>query len=164
MDTPQNLTTEKPKTDESAQTVSLSPYEIHGQTYIDFCAVQGMMTKEDGEIKQMSAGEFAGMIGVRRETLYDWQKRIPNFWDRVQERRKQIGGQNRIMKVYNGLYLRAAAGNPQAAAIWLANHDPDFRMPTQPVKHELGNSWAALLEQKRKAIDGEVADGSSPTN
>lgn len=141
--------------------VMISPQQ---ESYITFCSIQGMVVEEDGTIRKMTAQQFADRIGVHRDTLYDWQKRIPNFWDLVAKERKRLGGQNRVAKVYNGLFLKAAKGDAKAAAIYLANHDPNFRMPAQKVEHEAGNSWAALLQQKRKnasdVIEGEVVDAS----
>jgi hypothetical protein len=45
--------------------------------------------------------------------------------------------------------------------LFLANFDTDFHMPTEKVEHEMGNSWAALIESKRKVVD---VDGSSTDN
>lgn len=174
METLQTPTTDSQTANKGGRPVGMTPVAIHGDSYIDYCAIQGLVTTEDGEVKRMTATEFAHAIDVNRTTLYEWQKIIPNFWDKVQERRKQIGGQARIMKVYNGLYLKAAAGNPQAASLWLANHDPNFRMPAQKVEHEVGAGLADLMKRVRDAqpeqpqqpevIEGEVVDGDQPNN
>jgi len=136
--------------------------------YIDFCSIQGLVTLEDGSTRIMTATEFAKRHGVDRTTLYYWQKSIPNFWMKVQDRRKELGSNTRIMKVYNGLYLKAAMGDSKAAALWLANHDPDFRMPTQKLEHGIDGGLADMLnvarERKQKQsqiLEGEVIDGKT---
>lgn len=134
--------------------------------YIDFVAVGGLITEEDGNVIVMRATQFAQKIQVSRQTLYDWQKNIPNFWDRVATRRKELGGNSRIQQVWNGVYLKARTGNPQAAALWLANFDPNFRMPAQKVEHGLDGGIADLLNkarERRRSIEGEVVESKTNT-
>lgn len=130
------------------------------ELYIDYLAVGGFITKENGEITRMTVAEFAEKIEVSVQTLYNWRESIPNFWDRVNTRRRKLGSEMRVQRVWAGLYLKAAAGNPKAAAIFLANHDKEFRMPTEKVEHELGNTWASLVRKKSQTLEGEVVDGS----
>lgn len=135
------------------------------QQYIDYCAVGGLITTEDGELKRMTVTQFAANIGYERTSLYLWQKTIPDFWERVNKRRKEIGGGGRVQKVYNGLYLKGAAGNPQAAAMFLANHDENFRMPNQRVEVEVKHSYADLLAVAVSdgVMEGEVIERKSDT-
>lgn len=125
---------------------SLSPQQ---QAWIDYCAVQGLMTDEFGNMKTVPINAFAVQLGVHRDTLYDWKTRIPNFTQLVTKRRKEIAPISRVQKVWNGIYMRAVTGDPRSAALYLANHDPTFRMPQHEVKHEAGNTWAKLLAKKR---------------
>lgn len=128
------------------------------ETYIDYIAMSGVITRETGEIQRMTVNEFAAEVGVSVQTLYNWRKSIPAFWDRVNKRRKQLGSQVRLQRVWAALYMRAASGNPQAAAMFLANHDPEFKMPMQKVEHEAGNSWAALARAKPNIIEAEATN------
>jgi len=129
--------------------------------FIDFTAVSGLMTDDDGELKPMKVGEFAEKIGVERTTLHYWKKSIPDFWGKVRERRMTIGSQARTNKVISGLYLRAARGDAEQVKIWLGIFD-GWQPPMQRQTVELGDSWAALLANKRKsAIEGEVVDATA---
>jgi hypothetical protein len=164
METVQNQTKTQTQIDSSLTAVAESEeaklLKLRQQQYIDYCAVGGMITDEGGEVKIIKATAFAAMLGVARQTLYDWQKRIPDFWERVAIRRKELGGNNRIQKVWNGVYLKAAAGDAKCAALWLANFDPDFKMPTQRAELDTGQGLADLLQimrqrqnRERKVID-----------
>jgi hypothetical protein len=141
------------------------------QAWVDYCAVQGLLTDEAGNMKHIAISTFAINLGVHRDTLYDWKSRIPDFPAMVTKRRKEIAPISRVQKVWNGLYMRAATGDPRAAAIYLRNHDPDFKMPQHEVKLEAGGSWAKLLGRKRdrKVIESQnakvidAAPSQSPT-
>ncbi|MBS4040400.1 MAG: hypothetical protein KGZ81_07355 [Flavobacteriales bacterium] len=137
--------------------------------WVDYCVVQGLITEEDGTYKKMTVGQFAERLGVSRETLTKWRRDIPKFWDFVAERRKVIFSQTRVQKVYNAMYVKAVSGKGDVRAMqtFLANVDPNFRMPTQPVEVEAGNSWAALLNKRRNAAnvqEGQVVDVNDEHN
>lgn len=126
--------------------------------YVSYLALGGLMPAEGGAGKKVSAGEFATSIGVARETLYYWRKHIPNLWERVAARRAELGGKDRLSQVWNGIFLKAAAGNPQAAALYLANFDPNFRMPTEKIEHNAGGGFMDLLQRMRQ----DSAKSNSP--
>lgn len=141
------------------------------EIWIDFNAVGGLILEADGTFKmserrfnskgmpmKYTVTDLAEDLGLDRGTLYRWTKAIPDFWGRVAERRKTIAGGARVAKVWNGVFLKAAQGHAPQAAMFLANFDDDFRMPTQPVEHGLANSWAKLLEGKRKSV-GNITEG-----
>lgn len=145
----------------------LSPQQL---AWVDYCVVQGLITNEDGTYRKMTIDQFAKEIGVGRASLYRWRDGIPKFWDFVAERRPEIFGKTRVQKMWNAMYLQGIKGDVRAQQTWLANADKAFRMPTQPVQVEAGNSWAALINRRRhnadkQAIEGEiVSDEQSHTN
>lgn len=132
--------------------------------FIDYKAVGGWITDPDKNIpEKMTMDTFARQIGVDRTSLYNWQKSIPDFWDKVAERRKELGSHERLVKVHDSWYLKALSGSFPHMQLWLANFDSDFRMPTEKMQVEAVNSWAALMAKKRKqeAIEGEVVDAET---
>lgn len=158
---------------EKTESVNESSVElVNGVTvaqdeYIAYVALGGLIPDPDGVVagKKLSATKLAERLGVDRTTLYYWRSSIPDFWDRVAAKRKQLAGRDRISTVWNGVYLRAATGDPQAAKLFLKNFDENYVDPLQKIEHEVGNSWAALIQQKRanaaaanNVIDGETVD------
>lgn len=136
--------------------------EVH-RLYIDFVSVGGLITDDDGTMTVMSTQDFANKIGVERTTLYTWRKKIPNFWEKVRERRMKIGSQARTNKVWNGVYLRAAKGDAEQAKIWLSTFD-DWRPPAQAHEVKVNHGLADLIaakqlqdSQNRKVIDADTA-------
>lgn len=160
MDALQNQTNpEKPKAEESNPVGQLS---FAQDQYISFVACGGLIPDADGDATavKMTATLFAQKVGVARQTLYEWRESIPNFWDLVASRRKELGGKDRLIRVWNGVFLKAASGNAEAAKLYLANFDPDFRMPMQKVEHEAGDTLMEALSLARQRnpqlIEGEI--------
>jgi len=118
---------------------------------VDFKALGGLITDEEGGMQKQSMQWLADLLSVDRQTLYNWMK-IPNFWNLVNERRREISPKGRLAAVHNTWYLKAVKGEFQFLQLWLANFDPNFRMPTQEVKVEAGNSWAALIDKRKNDI------------
>lgn len=147
------------------------------QAWIDYNALSGLITdntderrSEGGEIvtlRKLPIYEFAEMLGVSRETLRNWRTSIPNFWQLVNDRRKELAPHSRLMRVHETWYLKAVAGSWPHMEAWLRNFDPEYKEPRAKVEHELGDSWAALARQKviatsnPKVIDAETTDKPS---
>lgn len=116
--------------------------------YIDFTALGGLLTHEDGTLEKVKISTFAARMGVHRDTFYKWQKNIPDFWDLVKKRRLEIGSMARTNKVWAGVYLRAAQGDAEQAKLWLSVHD-GWQPPSQKHELELGDGMADLLSHVR---------------
>lgn len=159
METIQNETkTESPTPVNETVDESLTPAQ---DAYITFCAANGLSVEEDGSIIKMSAEAFAVKIGYGRATLYRWRDSIPNFQDRVRNRRREIFTANRENAVWNGLFLRAAKGDHKQAEMILT-HFSDYTPPTQ--KHEVKVSGLAdLAKIARKKNERDALNASSPT-
>ena len=134
------------------------------QALIDFRALNGLITDDDG-MHRMTVAQLATALGTIPKILYDWQKRIPEFWYLVAQRRKQIAPHARVAKVHDVMYMSALKPGSEGfrdRQLWLANFDEDFRMPTEKIEHEVGDSWARLLEMKRQSstemIEAEIID------
>jgi len=162
----------------SPKNVESKPLTVAQDDFITFVACDGLMVEAGGQLEQINMTQYANRIGVDRTTLYNWQKSIPDFWPRVTARAAEIFTRKRRMKIYNGLFLRAARGDAAQAAL-LLSHFPDaegrtFQPPAQ--KHEVtaSDDVVSLLNQARQrareigvetqleshatAIEGEVVD------
>jgi hypothetical protein len=113
--------------------------------YIAYCAVGGIMPKEDGFGTKMSIEEFARRLDINPSTLWRWRSTIPDFWDKVNKKRTELSGKSRLTAVWNGIAMKAAAGNAECAKLYLKNFDPNYIDPMQKVQHEMGDSFADLI-------------------
>lgn len=131
------------------------------QAYIDWKAVSGLITDDDG-IRKVTVDQLAAQYGIARKTFYEQTSHIPNLQELINQRRLEIAPRSRIAKVHETWYLKAVKGDWQHMNSWLYNFDPDYKVPTQKheVQHELGNTWTALAQAKIKQepIEGEVVD------
>lgn len=136
------------------------------QNVIDFYAVGGLITEGDGSFKKMKLHEFADQLGITRQTIANWRNAIPDFWELVKKRRLELGSQTRLATVHNGLYLKAAAGVPEAVKLYLQIFD-GWQPPSQAVQVDAGGGLADLLnivrqkqlqQPDRKVIDANTTD------
>lgn len=144
------------------------------QQWIDYKAVFGMVTVDerrttaDGNemipMRKMPIEEFAGYVGVTRQTLYNWQKE-PGFWDLVNERRYALFGGQRLANVWNAVYLGATVKlYPEAQKMFLTNFDKRFKTPNTKVEVEASGGLLELLSAHKQklrtdaAIEGNVVE------
>src|SRR5487761_1153704 len=99
MDTLQNVTkTENQNGSQKPDSVTLeSDLTERQERYITYKAVGGLSVEIGQPSTKVSMQEFADSIGVSRKQLYVWQGSyeprehgIPNFWERVKNRRQAI--------------------------------------------------------------------------
>lgn len=161
----QNFTNPKKLNDRDYDPIPFDQLTWQQQYWVNYCALQGLVTNDDGSMTKMTIQECAEQVGVTRQSLYDWKKLIPNFEELVNERVMQNFDGARTRKVINSIYIAATVKlNTNAQALWMANQKAvEFRMPTQKVEHEAGNSWAALLNDKKstagaKKVEATVID------
>lgn len=157
METIQDSTNPIIKTDQDTKPVDKQELTIVQQSYIDYKAVNGLITTDDG-MRHMSVSELAGMLGVTRDAIYKARDATPDFWERVANRRKELGNQERMAKVHEIWYLRAIGSGAAAYSymqLWLANFDPNFRMPTEKHELDVGGGLADLLQAMRKRKQAE---------
>lgn len=161
----QNLTTTK----KAAEVTKESVGDWRHEAWIDYRALNGLITDDDG-IRKMTVDEFATWVGVAtRQTLYDWQKSIPDFWQRVNDRRVEIAPRARLQRIHETWYLKAAqVNNWPVTEAWLRNFDPNFKEARTKVEHDVAGSLLDVLEKARtrSVIEGEVVldAGDQTTN
>jgi hypothetical protein len=147
---------------------------VQQQLWIDYNALGGLITDDtqdwkdkDGNLtpmRKMSIIEFAQMIDVSRETLRLWRTQIPDFWGKVNARRKELAPQSRLAQVHRKWYIEVLKmKNWPMVEAWLINNDPTYETPK--VKHELdvGDNLADLLLAAKRdgIIEGEVVNAPS---
>lgn len=135
------------------------------EQYIAYTAFGGLIPDPNGEAAavKMTAQQFADQVGVSRQTLYDWRESITNFWERVDAKRREVSGRDRLSKVWNGIFLKAASGNAEAAKLYLTNFDPNFKMPSQKVEVDASDMLVdalSLARNRRQVIEGETVDAT----
>ena len=134
------------------------------QAYVDFKALGGVITDDDG-IRKMSVDELASKMGVTRFAFYSAVKYMPNFDDLVAERRKELASKSRLSEVHKVWYLKAVKGEWQHMDAWLRNFDPGYKPANVKVEHEMSDGMADALNLARERIrqigniqEGEVVD------
>lgn len=125
------------------------------QALIDYRAMNGLITDDDG-IRKMTVDDLAKALGVDRRQLYRWQDSIPDFWDLVNNRRKEISPKSRLQRVHETWYLKAVKGEWQHMNAWLMNFDSSYVVPTQKVEHEAGQSMVELMRELKDTIEPQA--------
>lgn len=165
-------------TDKSDADEKNKPLTITQQLWVDFNALGGLITdltderttKDGGltTLRKMTITEFADRLGVNRDTLREWRRTIPNFWERVNLRRKELSPGARLARVHETWYLKAVKGDFQFLQLWLANFDDTFHTPNQNVTHDIGSGLMDALQiarqrqlKEQNATEGEVIDAAT---
>jgi hypothetical protein len=160
MEAQQSATNEKNPTPKG-----VASNDLRYDTYIDYCAVGGLITNDDGSFRKLTSEELARELGVNRTTLWRWQETIPNFQERVRSRRIELSKRSRASKVYNGLYLRAAQGFAAEVRLWAEIFD-GYQPAPQRLQHSLGDGFADAMKiartRREGAIEGEVVKDNEP--
>jgi len=167
MEALQNLTKTNPPTGKK-EPAALSPAQ---QEYISYVAVSGLIIHEDGTFKKMTVEEFASKVGVSRVTLHNWSRSIPDFAQKVEQRRAELMPINRVSAIWKGLTLKAMSGNVEAAKIVLGQY-ANWQPPAQKHEVELTTGLAdlvakkkLLMEREKNAIDATPIDNpATPSN
>lgn len=137
--------------------VSLSE-ESRQQLLIDYCALGGLLTEDDGSFRRMTTDELAQELGLSRMTLHRLKNRIKNFDEKVRKRRQVLSKKSRASKVYNGLYLKACKGTAAEVKLWAEIFD-GYQPAAQ--KHEVkvsGLGDLVSMARGKNIIDGEVVE------
>lgn len=158
----QNLTKGSDETPTAQKSVSYETLDTAKQALVDYRALSGYIATDDNELglKRMSVDDLAGKLGVVRQTIYDWQNSIPNFWGIVNARRAVISSESRLAAIEKVWLAKALKGEWQHLNAWLLNYKPGYKTPTAKIEHEVGATLADLFRgvaaQHTNVIDAEV--------
>ena len=137
--------------------------KLHQDEYISFCAVGGVLTSDDGKITTVTQRDLATRWGVHPNTLTNWKKSIPNFAERVRQRRRELFSAGRETAAWNRLYVigMTGTGAPAVTALTtILGHFGGLEKPVQRADVKVQGSLAELLSNAQKIVEGEVVDGA----
>jgi hypothetical protein len=101
------------------------------QEYINWFAAGDtlIVDTETGRLtKRKKLTQLAAELGYTRQTLYNWQRDIPDFNERVDKAQHAlILARNNA--VWNSLFIKAAGGDLRAIVTYLTNFDKKFKNP-----------------------------------
>ncbi len=142
-----------PRQPQDTKPQNVSPVKVLSnaqEQFVSFKAVDGTIVNTGESVQKMTLTEFADYLGVTRVTLYRWQESIPNFWDRVKQRREAIGGRDMTSKVWNRVYVDALSGKVEQQKLWLGQFD-GWKPPAQQNDVQItGLADLVNLARKRK--------------
>lgn len=148
--------------DENANETTSEVLKWQQEEWITYRATDGLVADDNGDLVKLTRAKIAERIGVDRRTLLRWEDDIPDFWERVERRQADIFTKDRLVKIINGLFLRAAKGEAkQAEMLW--SHFGKYVPPTQQVKVDTTDNISDLFnllrerkENRPNVVDAEV--------
>lgn len=150
---------------EQPQTVTPADLDEIMQNYLMFEVSGGVTIDEGGKTGRMTLAEFCANYGIDRTTLWRRKQNIPNWDEMKREVRKQTWADRRVTKVWNGIFLRAAKGDYQQAALFLKNFSSEpVILPNEKLEIETGENLTRLLElAERRAKERNIIDATETT-
>jgi hypothetical protein len=144
---PNNTLENKPK--------EVKPYKLGVfDAWITFKALGGMITDDNGKVTMMTQDQFCEAYEVAKSTTNLWRKGTPNLGQLIRERREEIVPLGRETAAWNQLYLLGMQTQDKRAAVdalkTYLGHYSELRLPTQAVKHEVGQSITDLISSHRQ--------------
>lgn len=167
------LTLPKSQQIETDQNVKLSGPTALQLAFINYRAADGLRLLDEPDERgrmmvQVRLQDFAKECGVSRQTLWNWEHNIPNFWGLVREQRKILFSGKRESAIWKGVMLRAMKGDHQQATMILT-HFGDYKLPTQKIESEFRDFASVLRAAEGRGIIEQEAEvvsdddgGSSP--
>jgi hypothetical protein len=145
----------------------IEPYKMSQfDAYLSYLALGGLITSDDGKVTKISVDQFCETYNVSRKTLWTWKTQTPNILELVRRRREEIVPLAREAAAFNQLFLLGMQTQDKRAAVdalkTYLGHFSSLRLPSQEVKHEVGSSFADLInahrQETRKVIDATPND------
>lgn len=164
----QNLTESNTEQITQVPAVSYETLDDANKALVDYRALSGWISTDDNELglRKMTVDELAGKLGVVRQTIYDRQNSIPNFWGIVNQRRSEISTESRLAAVEKIWLTKALKGEWQHLNAWLINYKPGYKTPNAKVELEAGASLVELFKQveqeQRPVIEATVTTTDGP--
>ncbi len=152
--TAQNLTPWKYLTDEAKSNCKTgrAAAEPAQDLLVTWRALDGLWMDDDGSLSKISLSGLASRLGYHRQTMYDWENSIPNFNDRVEERRKLLFTQRHESAIWKAMFLKAIEGSVKHAEMVLS-HFSGYIPPSAkacPKCSKQGTGLADLMNAARK--------------
>lgn len=141
-------------TPESAVT-PVDPYKTEQfDAYVSYLALGGMTTTDDGQVRKIPLEQFAAAYGVSRTTLWTWKNHTPNMAELIRQRREEVVPLARESAGWNQLFLLGMQTQDKRAAVdalkTYLGHFSGLRLPSQEVKHEVGEGFSDLIAAHRR--------------
>ena len=118
--------------------------------YKEWLTPQALQRLEGWKRNGLTDEEIAHNIGVRRETLWDWQKRFPNIANALKRGREDVN-----FIVENALLKKALGGNTTAIIFYLKNNWRDKYNDSQLSKEE---RKLALARMRKLEADTRISE------
>ena len=125
--------------------------------YKEWLKPQALQRLEGWKRNGLTDEQIANNIGIRRETLWDWQKKYPNIANALKRGKEDVN-----FAVENALLRKAMSGNTTAMIFFLKNNWRDKYNDSQLSKEErelvLANIRKAKADARIKEAKAIVAE------
>lgn len=125
--------------------------------YKEWLKPQALQRLEGWKRNGLTDEQIANNIGIRRETLWDWQKKHPNIANALKKGKEDVN-----FAVENALLRKALSGNTTAMIFFLKNNWRDKYNDSQLSKEErelvLANIRKANADARIKEAKAIVAE------
>lgn len=136
--------------------------------YLTYCALSGHITDEIGSVHAMGVGDFCRAFNISSSSISRWRQ-MPDFGQRVTDRRLEIVPYARESAAWNRLYMLGIASKDHKAAVealkLFLGHFSDLQLPVQRQDIKVEGGWAEILMSAKREgiIEGEIVDEPTVT-